>query len=107
MLCFQEPYLNISECQPIYTNWIFATSKLSSGIYKKGYLCIDYHLEDYQHTFVDVGIYVYKCKPHSNLDMGGAILVGQPVNLHAIKAANVTGSVQNIVTQAINAAENL
>ncbi len=63
--------------------------------------------EDYQHTFVDEGIYIYQCKPHSNLGMGGAIIVGQPVNLQAIKAANVTGPVQKIVTEAINAAENL
>ena len=62
--------------------------------------------EDFQHTFIDEGIYIYQCKPHSNLGMGGAIIVGEPVNLQAIKAANITGPMQNIVTQAINAAEN-
>ena len=62
--------------------------------------------ENFQHTFIDEGIYIYQCKPHSNLGMGGAIIVGQPVNLQAIKAANITGPMQNIVTQAINAAEN-
>ena len=62
--------------------------------------------EDFQHTFIDEGIYIYQCKPHSNLGMGGAIIVGQPVNLQAIKAANITGPMQKIVTQAINAAEN-
>ena len=62
--------------------------------------------ENFQHTFIDEGIYIYQCKPHSNLGMGGAIIVGEPVNLQAIKAANITGPMQNIVTQAINAAEN-
>lgn len=62
--------------------------------------------EDFQHTFIDEGIYIYQCKPHSNLGMGGAIIVGEPVNLQAIKAANITGPMQKIVTQAINAAEN-
>ena len=62
--------------------------------------------ENFQHTFIDEGIYIYQCKPHSNLGMGGAIIVGEPVNLQAIKAANITGPIQKIVTQAINAAEN-
>ena len=62
--------------------------------------------ENFQHTFIDEGIYIYQCKPHSNLGMGGASIVGEPVNLQAIKAANSTGPMQNIVTQAINAAEN-
>ena len=43
--------------------------------------------ENFQHTFIDEGIYIYQCKPHSNLGMGGAIIVGEPVNLQAINAA--------------------
>ncbi len=63
--------------------------------------------EDYQHTFIEAGIYIYQCKPHSGLGMGGAVIVGQPVNLEAIKAANVPGPMQKIIDKAIIAAEKM
>ncbi|THF54287.1 MAG: copper-binding protein, partial [Methylophaga nitratireducenticrescens] len=43
--------------------------------------------ENYQHTFEQEGIYVYKCTPHIGVAMGGAVIVGEPVNLDDIKAA--------------------
>lgn len=61
--------------------------------------------ENYQRTFTVEGIYVYKCTPHFGAGMGGAIIVGNPVNLDAIKAADVAGAAKRLVKKAIQAAE--
>ncbi|HDY84565.1 MAG TPA: copper-binding protein, partial [Methylophaga sp.] len=61
--------------------------------------------EDFTHTFDKEGIYIYKCTPHIGAGMGGAVIVGNPVNLDAIKAQDVSGGVGRIVRKAIKSAE--
>ncbi|MCX4186561.1 plastocyanin/azurin family copper-binding protein [Methylophaga sp. OBS4] len=63
--------------------------------------------ENYQRTFTQEGIYVYKCTPHFGAGMGGAIIVGKPVNLEAIKASGAKGAAGRLVRKAIQAAEAL
>ena len=63
--------------------------------------------ENYQRTFTQEGIYVYKCTPHIGAGMGGVIIVGKPVNLDAIKAASVKGAAKRLVKKAIQAVEAL
>jgi pseudoazurin len=63
--------------------------------------------ENYQRTFLVEGIYVYKCTPHFGAGMGGAIIVGQPTNLDAIKAIKVKGAAKRLVKKAIKAAESM
>ena len=63
--------------------------------------------ENYQRTFNQEGIYVYKCTPHIGAGMGGVIIVGKPVNLEAIKATAVKGAAKRLVKKAIKAAEAL
>lgn len=40
---------------------------------------------DYKHTFATEGVYMYKCTPHVGAGMMGAVIVGNPTNLEAIK----------------------
>jgi len=61
--------------------------------------------ENYTRTFTQEGIYVYKCTPHFGAGMGGAIIVGEPVNLEQIKSADVKGAARRLVNKAIQAAE--
>lgn len=61
--------------------------------------------DNYRRTFTQEGIYVYKCTPHFGAGMGGAIIVGEPVNLAEIKAADVKGAAKRLVTKAVEAAE--
>lgn len=63
--------------------------------------------ENYQRTFTVEGIYVYKCTPHFGAGMGGAIIVGNPVNLEQIKAADAKGAAGRLVRKAIAAAEKM
>lgn len=63
--------------------------------------------QNYQRTFTKPGIYVYKCTPHFGAGMGGVIIVGKPVNLDAIKAADVKGAAKRLVKKAIAAAEKM
>jgi pseudoazurin len=63
--------------------------------------------ENFQRTFNVEGIYVYKCTPHFGSGMGGAIIVGKPVNLDAIKAADAKGAAGRLVRKAIAAAEQM
>jgi len=63
--------------------------------------------ENYQRTFTQEGIYVYKCTPHIGTGMGGAIIVGNPVNLEQIKNADVTGGAGRLVRKAISEAESM
>jgi len=60
--------------------------------------------ENYQRTFTVEGIYVYKCTPHFGAGMGGVIIVGNPVNIEAIKAADVAGAAKRLVKKALQAA---
>lgn len=63
--------------------------------------------ENYQRTFTEEGIYVYKCTPHIGTGMGGVIIVGEPVNLEQIKNADVTGGAGRLVRKAISEAESM
>lgn len=61
--------------------------------------------ENYSRTFTQEGIYVYKCTPHFGAGMGGAIIVGEPVNLEQIKNSGAKGAAKRLVNKAIQAAE--
>jgi pseudoazurin len=60
---------------------------------------------NYQRTFTVEGIYVYKCTPHIGAGMGGAIIVGKPVNLAAIIAADAKGAEGRLARKAIAEAQ--
>ncbi|MCX4189778.1 plastocyanin/azurin family copper-binding protein [Methylophaga sp. OBS3] len=61
--------------------------------------------EDFQHTFEQEGIYVYKCTPHIGAGMGGAVIVGEPTNLDAVKSQDVKGGLKRVADKAIKEAE--
>lgn len=61
--------------------------------------------ETYTRTFTEEGIYVYKCTPHFGAGMGGAIIVGKPVNLEQIKNSGAKGAAKRLVKKAVQAAE--
>lgn len=63
--------------------------------------------ENFQRTFSVEGIYVYKCTPHFGAGMGGAVIVGKPVNLDQIKAADAKGAAGRLVRKALAAAEKM
>lgn len=63
--------------------------------------------ENYQRTFFHQGIYVYKCTPHFGAGMGGVIIVGEPVNLAAIKAVEVKGAAKRLVKKGLQVAEKM
>lgn len=63
--------------------------------------------ENYERTFTQEGIYIYKCTPHFGTGMGGAIIVGKPVNLEQIKNADAPGAAGRLVRKAISAAESM
>jgi pseudoazurin len=46
------------------------------------------------------GVYLYKCDPHWGAGMGGAIIVGEPTNLEAIKASKPKGALKRLVKKA-------
>lgn len=61
--------------------------------------------KDYRHTFEEEGVYIYICTPHIGLAMGGAVVVGEPKNLDAIKAADESGGLGRVISQTISALE--
>lgn len=61
--------------------------------------------DNYSRTFTVEGIYVYKCTPHFGAGMGGAIIVGNPVNLEELKNFGAKGATRRLVNKAIEAAE--
>jgi len=61
--------------------------------------------ENYSRTFTQEGIYIYKCTPHFGAGMGGAIIVGEPVNLDRIKNSGAKGAAKRLVNKAVQAAE--
>ncbi|AFJ03093.1 Blue (type 1) copper domain protein [Methylophaga frappieri] len=63
--------------------------------------------ENFQRTFTEEGIYIYKCTPHFGAGMGGAIIVGQPVNLEQIQNAEVNGAAKRLVKKALQVAESM
>lgn len=63
--------------------------------------------DNYSRTFTQQGIYIYKCTPHFGAGMGGAIIVGEPVNLEQIKAVDAKGAAKRLVTKAVQAAESM
>lgn len=63
--------------------------------------------ENINRKFDTEGIYIYQCDPHIGAGMGGAVIVGQPVNLDAIKAQDVKGGLGRVVDKAVQAAEGM
>lgn len=63
--------------------------------------------ENYRHTFEEEGIYVYQCTPHIGAGMGGAVIVGEPKNLDAVKAEDVKGGLKRVADKAIAEAEKM
>lgn len=63
--------------------------------------------EDISETFDKEGIYIYQCDPHIGAGMGGAVIVGEPTNLGAIKSQDVKGGLGRVVDKAIEAAEGM
>lgn len=63
--------------------------------------------KSFTRAFTQEGIYVYKCTPHFGTGMGGAIIVGEPVNLEQIKNADVSGAAGRLVRKAISTAESM
>ena len=63
--------------------------------------------ENYDRTFTQDGIYVYKCVPHFGAAMGGVVIVGEPVNLEQIKNADAKGAAGRLVRKAISKAESM
>lgn len=61
--------------------------------------------KNYDRTFTQDGIYLYKCVPHWGAGMGGVIIVGEPVNLEQIKNADAKGAAGRLARKAIKAAE--
>jgi pseudoazurin len=62
--------------------------------------------EDFEKTFTQQGIYIFRCKPHGRLGMAGAIIVGKPENIESIKAANAEQQFEEVIKQAILEAES-
>ncbi|KKN13407.1 hypothetical protein LCGC14_1006660 [marine sediment metagenome] len=52
--------------------------------------------QDVSRTFTKEGIYIYQCDPHIGLGMGGAVIVGKPTNLDALKAAHLHGGIGHV-----------
>ena len=63
--------------------------------------------ENFRHTFEEEGIYVYQCTPHIGAGMGGAVIVGEPTNLEAVKAQDVKGGLKRVTDKAIAEAEGM
>ncbi len=63
--------------------------------------------QDFSHTFEQEGIYLYQCTPHIGAGMGGAVIVGEPKNLDAIKGQDVSGGLKRVADKAIAEAENM
>ncbi|HET8806914.1 MAG TPA: plastocyanin/azurin family copper-binding protein [Methylophaga sp.] len=63
--------------------------------------------EDFSHKFEQQGIYVYVCTPHIGAGMGGAVIVGEPTNLEAVKAKDVSGGLKRVAEAAIAEAEKM
>lgn len=47
--------------------------------------------KDVSVTFTEPGVYGVKCKPHLGMGMIAAVVVGEPVNLEAVKAVKNPG----------------
>jgi pseudoazurin len=56
--------------------------------------------QDFAITIDKEGVYIYKCAPHIGLGMGGAIVVGNPVNLDAVTEAAPKNPYKRIVKKA-------
>ncbi len=64
--------------------------------------------DSYEKASTHEGIYLYNCKPHSNLGMAGVIIVDNPsFNLGVFRVADKQGSLGNAIKKAISYVENL
>ena len=63
--------------------------------------------DNFSHKFEKEGVYVYQCDPHIGYGMGGVVIVGNPVNLDALKSADVSGGLGRVLDEAIKASEKM
>jgi pseudoazurin len=61
--------------------------------------------KDFEMTFTQEGIYIYRCKPHHRLAMTGAIIVGIPTNLEQLKSKNPDSYLVEVIKEAIAGGE--
>lgn len=55
--------------------------------------------QDITVTFTQPGVYGVKCKPHFAMGMVAAVIVGDPVNLDAVKAVKTSGMASKKFTE--------
>jgi pseudoazurin len=53
-------------------------------------------------TFTVPGVYGIKCKPHYGMGMVGVVVVGDPVNLDAVKAVKQTGMAKKVFAKLLD-----
>jgi pseudoazurin len=53
-------------------------------------------------TFTVQGVYGVKCKPHYGMGMVGVVVVGDPVNLDAVKAVKQTGLAKKVFAKLLD-----
>ena len=53
--------------------------------------------EDLEVTFVEPGIYVFACRPHTPMGMVGMIVVGEPGNIDDINPSSLSGKAKTRV----------
>lgn len=53
-------------------------------------------------TFTVPGVYGVKCKPHYGMGMVGVVVVGDPVNLDAVKAVKQTGMARKVFAKLLD-----
>lgn len=58
-------------------------------------------------TFTEPGVYGIKCKPHYSMGMVALIVVGEPANLDAAKAARHPGRARQVFATLLEQAANL
>ena len=59
--------------------------------------------KDVAFTFTQEGVYGIKCAPHLGMGMVAAVVVGQPTNLDAAKAATLPGKAKDRMAAALDA----
>src|SRR5215471_2777820 len=47
--------------------------------------------EDLEVTFIEPGVYVFACRPHTSMGMVGMIVVGEPGNIDEITPSSLSG----------------
>ncbi|WP_438970096.1 plastocyanin/azurin family copper-binding protein [Methylophaga sp.] len=106
-LAFQPLVINIAPGDTVYwENMATHNVHMMDGLIPEGTEAFVTPMsEPVTKTFDKEGIYIYQCDPHIGAGMGGAVIVGSPTNLDAIKSQDVSGGLGRVVDEAIEAAE--